>query len=300
MSHEENEKPARGESCVVTPIDDMGHYVKENLVSMTLEAPERKILSEEVKAIAEEQGLPTEASQIEAQPTELPSAGIEPELPPAPIIANEVFIEWMKKQHPKTRFFNTAEHHINDIMAALPAVTNQWRVFQIGVWRKMAQKLFQATFMPYLIDLETIPFLSSKGTYVGYVLLQNAALTFNIHVVVPQGTPDAILPPYPMEQFSAAMFLLMGIPELGPKAMNIGLMKKPDRSLRILPSPLISMTQALTETNVFHLSKGALRYIGTPPKERPLVRSKKEAQMATAMMMGLAAQGAMLTPRPRN
>ena len=299
MSHEENEKSQRGQTSVATPIDDMGHYVKENLVSQLLEAPERKLLSEEVKAIAEEQGLPTEAAQIEAQPTELPSAGIEPELPPTPIVANEVFIEWMKKQHPKTRFFNTSQHHINDIMAALPAVTNQWKVFQIGVWRKMAQKLFQATFMPYLIDPETVPFLSSKGTYVGYVLLQNAALTFNIHVVVPQGTPDAILPPYPMEQFSAAMFLLMGIPELGPKAMNIGLMKKPDKSLRILPAPLISMTQALTETNVFHLSKGALRYIGTPPKERPLKRSAKQGQMAAAMMLGLAASASMPPQRVR-
>jgi hypothetical protein len=209
-----------------------------------------------------------------------------------------VFIEWMKVQHPKTRFHNTSEHHINDILAALPVVTNQWKVHQIGVWRKMAQKLFQATFMPYLMDPQTVPFLSSKGTYVGYVLLQNAAMTFNIHVVVPQGTPDAILPPYPMEQFSAAMFLLMGIPELGPKAMNIGLLKKPDRSLRILPSPLISITQALTQQNVFNLSKGALRYIGTPPKERPLRRSSKaETQAAVAMAMGLAANA--FTPPQR-
>ncbi|HWT40587.1 MAG TPA: hypothetical protein VN081_04980 [Dongiaceae bacterium] len=275
--------------------DELKGYVKENLVKETIVAPDHDTLKNDIKAIADEQGLPTEASQVEAVPTELPSAGIEPELPPAPVIANDAFIEWMRKEHPKTRFYNTANHHINDIMAALPAVTSQWKVQQIGMWRKMAQKLFQATFMPYLMNPETIPFLSSKGTYLGYVLLQNAALTFNIHVVVPQGTPDAILPPYPLEGFSAATFLLMGIPELGPKAINIGLMKKPDASLRILPSPLISMTQTLTEGNIFNLSKGALRYIGTPPKGRPLSR-KSRVDSAAAVGLALAMGASSIPP----
>jgi hypothetical protein len=191
---------------------------------------------------------------------------------------------------------NTAQYSIYDILSGLPLLSQSWKVVQLGMFYKQAQKFFQATFMPYLIDAETPSFLTSQLEYLAYVILQDSVITFNVHMIVPQGTESAIQPPYPTKALPACVLKLIGIPDLGPAAMEIKVIRESDAKLRILPTPLISMTQVLTGDNIRGIARGVggLRYKAPPQAERRHVPRKASA----ASLAALATAMAFSTPPP--
>lgn len=284
------ESPAQAEpSLDLNTTEGRQQYVKDNLVETTIEAPDRH-----VEILGPVDLGPYEGEAVEETPTEYPS-GVFAEAAPEEehhreVDHNDLFIKWMRAKYPKHMFFDTKEHSIVDIIAGLPVVSSDWKVLQRGLFQKLAQKLLQTTFMPYLMDGETVPFLTPKFNYLAYVIIQNAAVTFNVHVIVPQGTPGAILPPFPVKEYPTQTLLLLGLPDLGPRAMEIKVLREAEPAMRVLATPVISMTQALTEQNRFGLGRGCLRYTAPPqPRGRQVKRNQGQAAMALAMMAGAMA-----------